>query len=167
MNSNTACFSDSLATNPRRLPRAGFRARTHGNVMRVTPNTGASLQLRSAVTSRRAWALVGMTSMSLLYFTFTCFCFCFCFLSLHHLLISALLLRSAAVGDIMPPHGFILCSTGSTRDDKGFMRRLRSQDFMRQPWGRKHPSSDQPPSLHVQASSLCFPPSHSQGSSNC
>ena len=138
-----------------------------GNVMRVTPNTGASLQLRSAVTSRRAWALVGMTSMSLLYFTFTCFCFCFCFLSLHHLLISALLLRSAAVGDIMPPHGFILCSTGSTRDDKGFMRRLRSQDFMRQPWGRKHPSSDQPPSLHVQASSLCFPPSHSQGSSNC
>ena len=37
--------------------------------MRVTPNTGASLQLRSAVTSRRAWALVGMTSMSLLYFT--------------------------------------------------------------------------------------------------
>ena len=33
--------------------------------MRVTPNTGASLQLRSAVTSRRAWALVGMTSMSL------------------------------------------------------------------------------------------------------
>ena len=37
--------------------------------MRVTP-TGASLQLRSAVTSRRAWALVGMTSMSLLYFYF-------------------------------------------------------------------------------------------------
>lgn len=28
VNSNTACFSDSLATNPRRLPRAGFRART-------------------------------------------------------------------------------------------------------------------------------------------
>ena len=45
-----------------------------GNVMRVTPNTGASLQLRSAVTSRRAWALVGMTSMSLLYFYFTLFC---------------------------------------------------------------------------------------------
>ena len=40
--------------------------------MRVTPNTGASLQLRSAVTSRRAWALVGMTSMSLLYFTLLC-----------------------------------------------------------------------------------------------
>ena len=96
VNSNTACFSDSLATNPRRLPRAGFRARTHGNVMRVTPNTGASLQLRSAVTSRRAWALVGMTSMSLLYFTFYAGVHCSEACTRHHASAAATMFRRCA-----------------------------------------------------------------------